>query len=235
MNRIVVLTGAGISAESGVPTFRGADGLWEGHDIDDVATPEGFERDPDLVQAFYDARRRAVASVSPNAAHRALARLEGAIGDDLLVVTQNVDDLHERAGSRNLVHMHGELRRALCLACGSRPDWDADLIDRPACPECGERMLRPDVVWFGEMPYELDRIEQAVVACDVFVSIGTSGEVHPAAGYVALAAAFGARTVELNLEPSDPPVPFDDARAGRAGELVPAWVEETIALRAPRG
>lgn len=235
MTRIVVLTGAGISAESGVPTFRGADGLWEGHDIDDVATPEGFDRDPDLVQAFYDARRRAVASVFPNAAHRALARLEGAIGDDLLVVTQNVDDLHERAGSRNLVHMHGELRRALCLACGARPDWDADLIDRPACPECGERMLRPDVVWFGEMPYELDRIEQAVVACDVFVSIGTSGEVYPAAGYVALASAFGARTVELNLEPSNPAVPFDDARAGLASELVPAWVDETIAQRARRG
>lgn len=229
--RIVVLTGAGISAESGVPTFRGADGLWEGHDIEDVATPEGFERDPDLVQAFYDARRRAVASVVPHAAHRALARLEGAIGDDLLVVTQNVDDLHERAGTRNLVHMHGELRRALCLACGSRLEWDDDLLDRPACPVCGERMLRPDVVWFGEMPYELDRIEQAVVACDVFVSIGTSGEVYPAAGYVALAAAFGARTVELNLEPSDPAVPFDEARAGVASELVPAWVDEVIAAR----
>ncbi|MGU3645659.1 NAD-dependent deacylase [Microbacterium sp. C23T] len=231
MTRIVVLTGAGISAESGVPTFRGADGLWEGHDIEDVATPEGFERDPDLVQAFYDARRRAVASVVPNTAHRALARLEGAIGDELLVVTQNVDDLHERAGTRNLVHMHGELRRALCLACGSRPQWDDDLVDRPACPVCGERMLRPDVVWFGEIPYELDRIEQAVVACDVFVSIGTSGEVYPAAGYVALAAAFGARTVELNLEPSDPAVPFDQARAGLASDLVPAWVDEVIAAR----
>ena len=231
MTRIVVLTGAGISAESGVPTFRGADGLWEGHRIEDVATPEAYERDPETVLAFYDARRRAVASVSPNAAHRALARLEGAIGDDLLVVTQNVDDLHDRAGSRRLVHMHGELRRALCLACGSRPRWDGDLIDRPVCPECGERMLRPDVVWFGEMPYELDRIEQAVVACDVFVSIGTSGAVYPAAGYVALASAFGARTVELNLEPSDAAVPFDEARAGRASELVPAWVDEVIALR----
>lgn len=229
--RIVVLTGAGISAESGVPTFRGSDGLWEGHRVEDVATPEGYERDPDAVLAFYDARRRAVASTHPNPAHRALARLEGAIGDRLLVVTQNVDDLHERAGSRNLVHMHGELRRARCLACDARPDWDDDLRDRPRCPRCGERMLRPDVVWFGEMPYGLDRIEQAVVACDVFVSIGTSGEVYPAAGYVALAAAFGARTVELNLEPSDPAVPFDDVRAGRAGELVPAWVEEVLARR----
>jgi NAD-dependent deacetylase len=231
MTSIVVLTGAGISAESGVPTFRGADGLWEGHRVDDVATPEAFERDPDLVLAFYDARRRALASVVPNAAHRALARLEGAIGDDLLVVTQNVDDLHDRAGSRNLVHMHGELRRALCVACGSRPAWDGDLIDRPACPVCGERMLRPDVVWFGELPYELDRIERAVVACDVFVSIGTSGDVYPAAGYAALASAFGARTVELNLEASDAAVPFDDARTGPATGLVPAWVDEVIRHR----
>ena len=231
MTRIVVLTGAGISAESGVPTFRGADGLWEGHLIEDVATPEAYERDPDTVLAFYDARRRALGTVVPNAAHRALARLEGAIGGDLLVVTQNVDDLHERAGSRNLVHMHGELRRALCLACGSRPAWTEDLIDRPPCPECGERMLRPDVVWFGEMPYDLDRIENAVVAADVFVSIGTSGAVYPAAGYVALAAAFGVRTVELNLEPSDAAVPFDDARAGRASELVPAWVDEVLSAR----
>ena len=177
--RIVVLTGAGISAESGVPTFRDANGLWEGHRVEDVATPEGFEADPDLVLRFYDERRRAAASVVPNAAHRALARLEGAIGDELLVVTQNVDDLHERAGSRNLVHMHGELRRALCIACGARPEWTGDLIDRPPCPACGERMLRPDVVWFGELPYDLDRIEQAVVACDVFVSIGTSGSRVP--------------------------------------------------------
>jgi NAD-dependent deacetylase len=229
--RIVVLTGAGISAESGVPTFRAADGLWEGHRVEEVATPEGFEAAPDLVLRFYDERRRGVASVVPNAAHRALARLEGAVGDELLVVTQNVDDLHERAGSRNLVHMHGELRRALCIACGARPEWTGDLIDRPPCPECGERMLRPDVVWFGELPYGLGRIEQAVVACDVFVSIGTSGAVYPAAGYVALAAAFGARTVELNLEPSDAIVPFDDVRAGRASEVVPAWVDEVIAAR----
>ncbi|MEU1972760.1 NAD-dependent deacylase [Microbacterium sp. NPDC019599] len=229
--RIVVLTGAGISAESGVPTFRDAGGLWEGHRVEDVATPEGFAANPELVLRFYDERRRGAASVQPNAAHRALARLEGAIGSELLVVTQNVDDLHERAGSRNLVHMHGELRRALCRACGSRPDWTADLIDRPPCPVCGQRMLRPDVVWFGELPYDLDRIEQAVVACDVFVSIGTSGAVYPAAGYVAMAAAFGARTVELNLVPTAAIVPFDDVRAGRAGEIVPAWVDEVIATR----
>ncbi|GAA2970983.1 NAD-dependent deacetylase [Microbacterium terrae] len=227
--RIVVLTGAGISAESGVATFRGAGGLWEGHRVEDVATPEGFERDPAMVQRFYDARRRAVASVHPNAAHRALARLEDALGDELLIVTQNVDDLHERAGSIRLVHMHGELRRALCTACDARPAWSRDLVDLPPCPVCGERMLRPDVVWFGEMPYELDRIEQAVVACDVFVSIGTSGAVYPAAGYAALASAFGARLVELNLEPSDAVVPFDDARTGPATTLVPTWVDEVLA------
>ena len=226
--RIVVLTGAGISAESGVPTFRDAGGLWEGYSVEDVATPEGFERDPAAVLRFYDERRRGAASALPNAAHRALARLEGALGDSLLVVTQNVDDLHERAGSRNLVHMHGELRRALCVMCGARPQWDGDLNDRPPCPECGERMLRPDVVWFGELPYELDLIENAVVACDVFASIGTSGAVYPAAGYVALAAAFGARTIELNLEPTDAAVPFDEARIGRATEIVPVWVDEIV-------
>jgi NAD-dependent deacetylase len=229
--RVVVLTGAGISAESGVPTFRDADGLWEGHSVEAVATPEGFDADPDLVLRFYDERRRGAASVSPNAAHRALARLEHALGDDLLVVTQNVDDLHERAGSIRVAHMHGELRRALCTSCGSRPEWVDDLVDRPPCPVCGRATLRPDVVWFGEMPYELDRIERAVVACDVFASIGTSGSVYPAAGYAALAAAFGARTVELNLVPSDAIVPFDDVRTGPATLVVPAWVDELVGSR----
>jgi len=226
--RIVVLTGAGISAESGIPTFRAADGLWEERRVEDVATPEGFENDPATVLRFYDARRRAAAYAAPNAAHVALARLEKAIGDRLLVVTQNVDALHERAGSRNLVHMHGELRRALCTSCGSRPAWEGDLADLPPCPVCGQRMLRPDVVWFGELPYERDRIENAVVACDVFASIGTSGAVYPAAGYVALAAAFGARTIELNLEPTDAVVPFDEARIGPATEVVPAWVDDVL-------
>jgi NAD-dependent deacetylase len=225
---IVVLTGAGISAESGIPTFRDAGGLWEGHSVDDVATPEGFERDPEKVQRFYDARRRAAASAEPNAAHRALARLEQALGDRLLVVTQNVDDLHERAGTRRLVHMHGQLDRALCGVCGARSEWHDDLADRPPCPACGARMLRPDVVWFGEMPYELDRIENALVACDLFASVGTSGAVYPAAGYVALASAFGAQTVELNLERSDAAIPFDQSRIGRATEIVPVWVDEIL-------
>lgn len=221
--RVVVLTGAGISAESGLPTFRDADGLWEGHRVEDVATPEAFERDPGTVQRFYDARRRALASTAPNAAHRALALLEETLGDDLLVVTQNVDDLHERAGTTRLVHMHGELLRALCTACGERPRWGSDLLDAPPCPSCGVCALRPDVVWFGELPYGLDGIERAVVGCDVFAAIGTSGNVYPAAGYAALAAAVGARTVELNLVPTMGTVAFDEVHAGPASVVVPRW------------
>ncbi len=226
--RIVVLTGAGISAESGLATFRDSGGLWEGHAVEDVATPEAYRRDPETVQRFYDARRRGAASTEPNPAHRALARLEAELGPELLVVTQNVDDLHERAGTRNLIHMHGELRRARCTSCGARPEWDDDLVDGPPCPECGAATLRPDVVWFGELPYGLDAIEDAVVAADVFVSIGTSGNVYPAAGYVALAQQVGARTVELNLEPSDAYVPFDEIRTGLASHVVPAWVDEVL-------
>ena len=226
--RVVVLTGAGISAESGVRTFRDSGGLWEDHHIEDVATPEGFARDRDLVQRFYDARRSAVAAAQPNAAHRALARLEEVQGEDLLVVTQNVDDLHERAGSRNVVHMHGELLRARCEACGRRHPWTAGLLDSPPCPTCSEPALRPDVVWFGEIPYELERIDRAVSGCDLFVSIGTSGAVYPAAGYVALAASSGARTLELNLETSEVSRFFDEVRSGPAAQLVPQWVAELI-------
>jgi NAD-dependent deacetylase len=233
--RIVVLTGAGISAESGVPTFRDAGGLWEGHRVEDVATPEAFERDPDTVQRFYDARRRAVASVAPNSAHTALARLEAELGDDLLLVTQNIDDLHERAGSVRVRHMHGEILRARCLACEARVEVRGDLIDAPPCPECGGRMLRPDVVWFGEMPYWLDDIDLALVACERFVAIGTSGAVHPAAGFVLTAAAFGAETLELNLAESEITPFFGESRLGLASELVPRWVDEVLADRMQRG
>ena len=226
--RIVVLTGAGISAESGVPTFRGADGLWEGHAVEEVATPEAFEAQPHLVHTFYDARRAALHHVVPNAAHRALARLEDAVGEDLLVVTQNVDDLHERAGSRRVVHMHGELRAARCLACGVRQPWLEPLGHLPPCPRCGAAALRPDVVWFGEVPYDMERIEDALSEADLFVSIGTSGAVYPAAGFVRLAAAYGARTLELNLEPSVGTALFDEARHGPATRLVPAWVAELL-------
>jgi NAD-dependent protein deacetylase/lipoamidase len=227
--RLVVLTGAGISAESGVPTFRDAGGLWEGHRVEDVATPEAFERDPDTVYRFYDGRRRAVAQVEPNPAHDAIARLERELGDDLLLVTQNVDDLHERAGSRSVLHMHGDLLTALCIACGRRSPVVAELIERPPCPSCGERMLRPDVVWFGEMPYDLDVIDDALLRCDEFAAIGTSGAVYPAAGFVMTAAEWGARTLELNLATSEITPLFDEARHGPASVLVPAWVDEMLA------
>ena len=222
---IVVLTGAGISAESGVPTFRGPDGLWEGHRVEDVATPQAFRRDPALVQAFYDARRAALARVEPNAAHRALTRLDAEWQGDLLIVTQNVDDLHERAGATRMVHMHGELKRAFCLACGERQTAPDTLSDGPACTRCGAHgRLRPDIVWFGEMPYHMDRIEAALAACDLFVSIGTSGAVYPAAGFVQGARHYGAHTLEINLEPSEGTHVFHEARHGRAGDLVPLWV-----------
>ena len=228
MPQIVVLTGAGISAESGVPTFRDADGLWEGHRVEDVATPEGFEADRATVQRFYDDRRAALATVEPNAAHRALAELEESLGTALLIVTQNIDDLHERAGSRNVVHMHGELLKARCRSCGDVIGWTGTLLDEPACPGCGAHDLRPDVVWFGEVPYEMDRISDALAEARTFVSIGTSGAVYPAAGFVQHARRHGARTIELNLEPSEGCFFFHEARQGRAGELVPAWVDQLL-------
>ena len=229
IRNIVVLTGAGISAESGLATFRGPDGLWEGHRVEEVATPEAFRRDPALVQAFYDARRERLKSVEPNAAHRALARLDSEWPGELLIVTQNVDDLHERAGARRLLHMHGELRSAWCLACDARMGWDSDLSGSPPCPACGEAgRLRPDIVWFGEMPYAMERIDRSLLDADLFVSIGTSGAVYPAAGFVQTARYAGARTLELNLEPSLGSVWFDESRTGPAGLLVPEWVEEML-------
>ena len=227
--KVVVLTGAGISAESGVPTFRDADGLWEGHRVEDVASPDAFELQPAVVHRFYDARRAAIAGVEPNPAHLALARLEEHLGDDLLVVTQNIDDLHERAGSIRVLHMHGELRSALCRACHNRTRWTRDLGDHPPCPRCGVSELRPDVVWFGEVPYEMDRIFEALHQADLFVAIGTSGVVYPAAAFVQFAAGGGARTIELNLVASDVSGDFDESRKGAAGVLVPAWVDEVLA------
>jgi NAD-dependent deacetylase len=229
IRNIVVLTGAGISAESGLATFRGPDGLWEGHRVEDVATPEAFDRDPVLVQAFYDARRARLASVEPNPAHVALARLDAAWEGDLLIVTQNVDDLHERAGARRVLHMHGELKSAWCRACDARMRWEGDLGDGPMCPSCGQSgCLRPDIVWFGEMPYEMERIDRALMAADLFVSIGTSGAVYPAAGYVQTARYRGAQTLEINLEPSLGSYHFHGSRTGPAGVLVPDWVESVL-------
>jgi NAD-dependent deacetylase len=230
IRNIVILTGAGISAESGLATFRGPDGLWEGHRVEDVCTPEAFLRDPALVQAFYDARRAALSTVTPNPAHEAIARLDTAWHGNLLIVTQNVDDLHERAGATRLLHMHGELRSAWCGACDTRMDWAGDLGDAPACPACGRSgMLRPDIVWFGEMPYGMERIDAALAKADLFVSIGTSGAVYPAAGFVQTAKYHGADTLELNLEPSAGSWLFDETRLGAASALVPAWVDEVLA------
>jgi NAD-dependent deacetylase len=230
ITNIVILTGAGISAESGLATFRGPDGLWEGHRVEDVATPEAFARDPALVQAFYDARRARLKSVEPNAAHRALARLDAEWPGELLIVTQNVDDLHERAGAGRVLHMHGELKSAWCLGCDARMRWEGDLGDHPACPECGAAgRLRPDIVWFGEMPYEMEQIDRALMRADLFVSIGTSGAVYPAAGFVQTARHCGARTLEMNLDPSLASYHFHESRIGKAGELVPQWVEQVLA------
>ncbi len=231
MQSIVILTGAGISRESGLATFRDADGIWATVRIEDVATPEAFRRDPVRVQAFYNARRRQLLdpAVQPNAAHRALARLERDWPGTVLVVTQNIDDLHKRAGTHQLLHMHGELLKARCAACGRivpvREDLTADL----ACAGCDATgSLRPHVVWFGEMPLYMPKIDASLAEADLFVSIGTSGNVYPAAGFVGQARAAGARTVELNLEPSEGASLFDEARHGPATELVPAFVEEIL-------
>ena len=232
IRNIVILTGAGVSAESGIDTFRaGANGgpsLWEQHRVEDVATPAGFARDPELVLRFYDMRRAAIQTKQPNAAHEALARLDAAWSGDLLIVTQNVDDLHERAGAKRVLHMHGEHLNAWCTACDTRSRWRTTLIERPPCAACGERALRPDVVWIGEMPYRMGDINAALREADLFVSIGTSGAVYPAAGFVRTARELGAGTLELNLERSQGSRWFGQTRLGAASELVPAWVDEML-------
>ena len=228
-SRIVILTGAGISAESGLATFRGPDGLWEGHRIEDVCTLEALARDEAMVLRFYDERRAALARVAPNAAHQALARLDADWRGELLIVTQNVDDLHERAGADRLIHIHGELLSALCRGCGARERFAGPMLGGTRCSACETRnLLRPDIVFFGEMPYEMGAIEDALSNADLFVSIGTSGAVYPAAGFVRLANAVGARTLELNLEPSAGSSQFDEARYGPASVLVPAWVQALL-------
>ncbi|MBJ3763383.1 NAD-dependent deacylase [Maribius pontilimi] len=224
MGKIVVLSGAGLSAESGLGTFRDAGGIWSRYDLNDVATPEGFARDPSQVHAFYNARRANLAGARPNAAHAALARLQAARGATL--VTQNVDTLLEQAGANDVLHMHGRLDRAKCAACGH--DWDAPLAMQAEdpCPACAARATRPDIVWFGEMPKELDIIEARIAAADLFVAIGTSGTVYPAAGFVDMARACGVATLELNLEASGSV--FDRGIYGPASEIVPAWVADTL-------
>ena len=228
IRNIVILTGAGISAESGIDTFRSAGGLWEQHRVEDVATPEAFARDPDLVLRFYDMRRAAIQEKQPNAAHFALAELDAKWDGNLLIVTQNVDDLHERGGARRVLHMHGEHLNAWCTSCDVRSRWTDALIDRPACPVCQARTLRPDVVWFGEMPYRMGDIYAALREADLFVSIGTSGAVYPAAGLVRNARDLGIQTLELNLERSQGSQWFHETRLGPATEVVPAWVSEIL-------
>jgi NAD-dependent deacetylase len=232
IRNIVILTGAGISAESGIDTFRGAKdgrgGLWEQHRVEDVATPEAFARDPELVLRFYDMRRAAIQTKQPNPAHAALALLDREWPGELLIVTQNVDDLHERGGARRVLHMHGEHLNAWCTVCDVRSPWTGPLIERPPCPACYARALRPDIVWFGEVPYRMDEIYGALREADLFVSIGTSGAVYPAAGLVRAARDLGAATLELNLERSQGSAWFAETRLGPASELVPAWVKEML-------
>ena len=227
---IVILTGAGISAESGVRTFRENGGLWEEHRIEDVATPEAFARDPHLVHRFYNMRRAQLASVEPNAAHKALARLQADLQGEVTIVTQNVDDLHERGGGRGVIHMHGELKKIRCRSCAAVFDWADDCTEETNCPACGRApALRPHIVWFGEMPFHMDKIADRLEACDLFISVGTSGNVYPAAGFVANVQAIGrAHTIEVNLEPSEGASMFAECRHGKAGELLPLLVEELV-------
>lgn len=229
IENILILTGAGISAESGLDTFRASDGLWENHRVEDICTPEALAANRALVLDFYDQRRAALRAVEPNAAHIALARLDREWRGELLIVTQNVDDLHERVGARRLLHMHGELMSALCEACGARSSYGGAMLDGTVCAQCGALdQLRPDIVFFGEMPYGMERIEAALAEADLFVSIGTSGAVYPAAGFVQMARHAGIETLELNLERSAGSGWFDETRLGKASQLVPEWVDQVL-------
>ncbi len=229
---IVILTGAGISAESGLETFRGAGGLWCGHRVEEVATPEAFEYNPQRVYTFYNMRRSGLftAPVQPNPAHKALAKLEEKWSGEVLVITQNIDNLHERGGTRNLLHMHGELLKAFCTHCssgtGAKIECHTDLSTDDICPSCNQRgRLRPDIVWFGEMPYHMDAISKALSKCELFIAIGTSGHVYPAAGFVSEALSAGAVTIEINLKPSPNASAFHYSIIGPAGKTVPQLVE----------
>lgn len=230
MTNVVVLTGAGVSAESGLKTFRDNNGLWENHRVEDVATPEAFKANADLVYRFYNERRKQLlADAEPNQAHLALAKLESALGERFLLVTQNVDNLHEQAGNDRVLHMHGELLSALCSGSGRRKPWMEDMTHTSLCSCCTPaNSLRPDIVWFGEIPYFMDEIAQALWQADLFISIGTSGNVYPAAGFVQQAKMNGAHTVELNLEPSQNVTLFDEQHHGPAGEVVPMFVDQLI-------
>ncbi|MCL1893052.1 MAG: NAD-dependent protein deacylase [Holophagaceae bacterium] len=225
---LVILTGAGISAESGIKTFRSGDGLWENHRVEDVATPEGFIRNPGMVQRFYNERRRQLSEVSPNAAHYALVELERAWPGSFLLVTQNVDDLHDRAGTHSLLHMHGELKKVRCLSCNVAIPWEKDVLQDSPCPTCNKKgKLRPHIVWFGEVPFGMDEIAYALQNCDYFAAIGTSGHVYPAAGFVQWVGK-NCRTYEINLEPSIVNSAFSESIQGIATQTVPTWVKEIL-------
>ncbi|WP_170516958.1 NAD-dependent deacylase [Ruegeria atlantica] len=231
MEKIVILTGAGISAESGLGTFRDEGGLWAQHRIEDVATPEGFARDPALVHRFYNARRVHAAKAKPNAAHAALARLQMDFPGEVVIVTQNVDSLHESGGAERVIHMHGTLAGAFCPACNHRWASPPEMAVGEPCPACGAATARPDVVWFGEMPYHMDAIYDHLAEATLFAAIGTSGQVYPAAAFVHEALQSGARTVELNLEPSTGASSFDEVILGPATETVPSWVDDLLSPR----
>jgi NAD-dependent deacetylase len=225
---ILILTGAGLSAESGVATFRDPDGIWAKYDLRDVATPEGFRRNPKLIHDFYNMRRRGLGDVKPNAAHIALAQLERE-HSGVTIITQNIDNLHEAAGSNSVIHMHGELHKAMCATCDARHAWTDDITLETMCPACTQRGgMRPDVVWFGEVPYHMETIAERLSQADLFISIGTSGHVYPAAGFVAEARHVGIRTVELNLERSENASLFNEGHYGRATEIVPAFVADLL-------
>lgn len=226
--KIAILTGAGISAESGMGTFRDENGLWIQVNIEDVATPQAFVRNPERVLAFYNARRANCVAAVPNEAHLALTQLQAAKDHQVTLVTQNIDDLHEKAGAHDVVHMHGEIMRALCAACDHRWAAPVEMALTDHCPSCGAAASRPDIVWFGEIPYHMPQIEAALAEADLFVAIGTSGAVYPAAGFVQMADALGADTLELNLAPSDVASQFADARYGPATQIVPDWVAEVL-------
>jgi NAD-dependent deacetylase len=229
MKSIFVLTGAGISAESGIQTFRGMNGLWEGHRLEDVASPGGFQRDPSMVYRFYNMRRPKIREAVPNAAHFALARLERDFPGTVTLVTQNIDDLHERAGSRQVIHMHGEAMKARCLICQAVSPCETALDETNRCPACGTLgTLRPHVVWFGEIPLFMEEIDHALIQADLFIAIGTSGVVYPAAGFAALAARHGIRTIEINPVTTEISPHFDEHRRGPATGKVPAWVDEIL-------
>ncbi|MFT5612373.1 MAG: NAD-dependent deacetylase [Arenicella sp.] len=236
-NSIVILTGAGISAESGIKTFRASDGLWEEHRIEDVATPEAFERDPVLVQHFYNLRRQPILrnEVHPNSAHLALAKLQQEFAGTFTLITQNIDNLHEQGGSHNVLHMHGEILKIRCTTSNQIFDCDADVSTLDKCKCCDQPgRLRPHIVWFGEMPLYMDEIYQALAECDLFIAIGTSGNVYPAAGFVQMANQAGAHTLEINLEQSSVATDFDDAIYGKAGEVLPIWVDQLLAAHSGR-